>query len=142
MSKPEWKALVLSIIAAGAGLFLAFALHDGMCFSRAGAIICVIAVFFAYQKIPDRLAKKVADFLAEHLSREKISAVVADRTITEEQAKQVEAETRNEVSVVVDETIKRLLRLEVSLLVVGTIIWGFGDIPFNHFYPACTCACR
>jgi len=140
MSKPEWAALALSIIAVVGGVVLAFALHDGMSFSRSGAVVCIIAVFFAYQKIPDRLVKEVPGFLDEFLPKE-ISEAIADRIATEEQVKRIDAETRKAVGAKVDETIKRLLRLEASLLVAGTIIWGFGDIPFNQFWSAGTCLC-
>jgi hypothetical protein len=142
MTKQEWIALFCCILIALLGLRIAWICHDGNWFARSGAILCIVAVIFAYLELRTRLAG-VPGFVDAHLRKasetvvEKILAGGADRTTAETAARKFESDVMSEVTAEVEQTRKRLLRFEASLLVVGTLIWGFGDLPVDFLLHHC-----
>ena len=139
MTKYEYRAILLSTLAATFGLALAFYFKGGHWFSRAGAVITAIAIVFAAQELRERLVN-VSSFAEEQfeLRRPELLkhgiAVGLNQSETEAAVAKVESELRAEIAAEVRSTKRRLLRVEVALLVAGTLIWGFGDLPLDFLF--------
>jgi hypothetical protein len=136
MSTYERRALVLSVLATLLGLGAAFAFSGSHFFARSGAVILVIAIVFGSLELRERLARAPA-FVEEKLrnSRAELLKQGTESGLISAAAaaivSQVETEVRNEVGAEVQKASKRVLRVEVSLLVAGTLIWGFGDLAID-----------
>jgi hypothetical protein len=143
MTKQERIALSLSVLTILLGLWMAHAHHDGSYFARSGTILCIIAVIFAYLELRARLAR-VPAFIDEHLPKYLATVIEAglargaDRATAEDAARKLESVVRSEVSAEAEKARKRLLRFEAILLVVGTFIWGFGDLLVDSLLRHCT----
>lgn len=139
MSKYEHRAIPLSVLAAAAGLALAFHFKAGHWFGRAGAIITAIAVIFAALELRERVGKATV-LAAEEFQRscsellKQGEAASLNQSSAEAAVVQVEAEVRAEVAKAARQASRRLLRVEVFLLVIGTLVWGFGDLPLDGLF--------
>jgi hypothetical protein len=139
MSKYERNALVLGVVVAVVGLAIAVVNRSGAPFARSGAGVVVVAILFGALDLRERVrhsptivedvirgshAGYVAGTVAQGLDRTKAEAVVA----------RVEEDARKQVRAQVDRSIRRLLRIEFGLLIAGTLIWGFGDLPLDILF--------
>jgi hypothetical protein len=136
MSKHECYALAAGIGIAALGLALSVINHTGACFARSGAAVVVVAIVFGALQLRERVRKAPA-FVEEQLQKNHPDYVSQgtrrglDQKASEELVAQIEGEVRNDVNKQVENASKRLLLVEVMLLIAGTIIWGFGDIPVD-----------
>jgi len=139
MSKHERYALVAGLAVAVMGLVISVMKHEGLPFARSGAGVVVVAILFGALQLRERVRSSPA-FVdevirkshAEHVD-EAVAAGLA-RTKAEEVVSGVEEKARNEVKQQVDRSSRRLLRVELGLLIAGTLIWGFGDIPVDALF--------
>lgn len=139
MTKYEYRAIGLSVLAAAVGLLVAVMRQEGHWFGRSGAVVTVIAIVFASLKLSDRVAKAPA---VVHKQLQKQSPDSKQMFISgglnqadaEEAVQLLQTEVTNEVSKAVDDAIRRLLRVEVYILIVGTLLWGFGDLPLDAYF--------
>jgi len=136
MTKYEWRVLFVSIFLAAGGLVLDFWFRNEHWFMRSGALITAIAVLFAGLELRKRLERAVP-FVKERFRHERPDLVkqakaqglgpeaaeAAVESIGETAVRETEEEARR--------FYKHLLRVEVALLVTGTLIWGFGDMPID-----------
>jgi hypothetical protein len=139
MSKYEKFAINLSIFTAIIGLALSLHMKQGHWFGRSGAMITVIAIIFTSIELRNRVYK-VISFSEKQLQIQRSEVIKqftnAGLSGAEVEAKfqKIEEEIRKNISTEVDKVRRRLLRVEVILLVVGTLIWGFGDLPLDALW--------
>ena len=125
-------AYLISIIIGITGFLLEFykLTFVDMWFSRSGALICVMSVIFLLLTIRNTNAfRRVTEGFAEsqkiltRLNPERVNVTVEefnrrmDRTVDESARKEQE---------------KQIIH-EGSILIMGTVIWAFGDVLFKYF---------
>lgn len=145
MTRHEQIAIGTAIGIAIAGLAIAILTQEGHYFARSGALVSVIAIVLAATDLKKRLAAAPA-FIEEQLvhARERwldsTKAAGLDdaqaQAAIEHAARQLRADAQAEINRVT----QRILMIELGLLIVGTLIWGFGDLPIDWVFPK-DCAC-
>ena len=129
MDKTEIFSILLSSIVLMIGAFLGY-YHDPLDFSRSGSVLVVIAVLFtafgAKRKLGDLIIKTVVKPLSVKMSVPLDPSDEEDRDLSEKIDKYF-SKIRNEV----ERRLFRALIVEVVILVVGTFVWGFGDIIYK-----------
>jgi len=139
MKKYEIYAILLSICTAITGFLVAVLWQEAHWFARSGAVVTVIGIIFASLKLSDRVAKAIelanskiqehrADFLQNLINRG------MDQANAEKLFLKFEAEIRGEVATSVQEFNRRFLKVEISVLIAGTLLWGFGDLPLDSYF--------
>jgi len=133
MNTKIFFAILLSIITLIIGYFIAKHYEDGTHFARSGSAVVIIAVIFAASDLKNRI-KKAPGFAKKRLrdvTKEKI-AQYKNSGLSTEQAEGIfqsaEEETLSDIQDMVDKYIDRILKVELSIALVGTFIWGFGDL--------------
>ena len=132
MTKFEKIAVASSLLIAITGLIFGYMI-DGIYFSRSGSLIVVVGIIYGLLDLPSRLAnidswveneaKKNKDKILEANKTEGISAAKSEQ-VFEEVVKDMTDEIKNRAK----KARQRLVFIEGSILVIGTLIWGFGDI--------------
>lgn len=95
--------------------------NDWTWFGRSGAILTAYGIVITYLDLQGFLAKSVEDISAridKHLETHDLSQV------PDEKIDQIEAQK----DAIFAGIIKSMRRVEFSILVLGTIIWGYGDL--------------
>lgn len=135
MTRFEKKALFWSLVAGISGIFLSFLLKDGAWFARSGALITAVAVWFAsidlrarLRAAPDALAKPLAEQKADLLARKE------EFKFTEQQIQEIYDQIERNSRAILENANRALSQrfhyIELYLFLIGTLIWGFGDLPF------------
>lgn len=140
MGKLEKRAILLSMLAALFGIMCSYWLNDWGHFARSGSIITVIAIIFASLDLRERL-QKADSFVEQQLQIARPGIIQQARNNglpqsgVDSSVEQFESDIRNEVRDAMDKASKRLLRVEIALFGIGTLIWGYGDITAKFFLP-------
>jgi len=133
----EKKALFWSLVAGISGIFLSFLLKDGTWFARSGALITAVAVWFASIDLPARLLLAAPDALAKPLAEQKADLLARKEEFkfTEQQIQQIFDQIERDSRAILDKANRALSQrfhyVELYLFLIGTLIWGFGDLPFR-----------
>jgi len=141
LTKVESKAISLSIVAGLIGVALSIAVQDGTWFGRSGAIISIVAVWFASRELKSGLqsAAGVIEGVLEEQKAEFIKDAEKYRW-TEEQTRKlwekIERDSRAAFADANRSVMLRVHKVELYLFIIGTFIWGFGDLPFALYYGA------
>ncbi|SOY97237.1 membrane hypothetical protein [Cupriavidus taiwanensis] len=132
MTGREYLALILSTALSAIGLIMSFHFGKGEWFARSGSLITCVAVIFASLQLRSQLAT-IPSFLDSQLNthRAEILSAFGDPTEAERHLREVSDAVRTEVAAAARTADKRLYWIELSLFVVGTLIWGYGDVPLN-----------
>jgi hypothetical protein len=107
-------------------------------FARSGAMVTVVAIVFASLDIRERL-KAVPGIFDNQLkkSRDFLRQLGRTNGLDNEECDEFEnkfaVESRKDVQGGVNKASKRVFRVELILFIVGTIIWGFGDLATDWF---------
>lgn len=136
MDKYEKAAIFISIVIASVGFGLSFC-YGGTHFSRSGALIVVVGIIYGLQELPSRLAN--IDLWARNQAEEAKPEVIrslkeqgADDDTAESVYKETVRATLKEINTLAKSKRKKLVLIESVILISGTLIWGFGDIPFSQ----------
>lgn len=132
MSKYEKIAISLSAIIAVAGLACGLS-TKGMNFARSGALIVIVGVIYGLLDLPSRLAEIDSWAKNEGINaKPKLLASMKAEGVSDEDAEkvfeQVLGETIIEINAAARNKRKWLVFVEGAILVLGTLIWGFGDL--------------
>lgn len=140
LNKYECRAILLSLISGFVGLFASFSYQQGHWFARSGAAITIIAIIFASLELRQKLSD-VMPFIEKELIRHRgefEKAADHEKIDKGKFIKEVESSIKYDVEKVVKEKYRRILLIEVSLFVIGTIIWGFADLPLDAIFKHCS----
>ena len=151
ITKLNWQepaAYTASIGALFAGLVLGYS-YDPVWLGRAGSVIIVCGVLLAASRKIDILHDKSKELIAEH-RKKMFPEILSEFTdadgspISPEQAKKHEQriydETTNDVGALIEER-RHVFKLhEVSIVVAGTLINGFGEWGLKTVLTALFCA--
>ena len=104
--------LAAAVLSMAAGLWLSVATTDWMWFARSGAVLTALGLVLASRKI--LIAR--ADLVALLGDMERVDG--AERTVRLESFKRLQRDLDRQV----------MEKAGFGLLVVGTLVWGFGDL--------------
>ena len=104
--------LLAAVLSAGLGLWASVATDDWMWFARSGAVMTALGLVLASRKI--LIAR--ADLVALLADMERADG--AERTARLESFKRLQRDLDRQV----------MEKVGFGLLIVGTIVWGFGDL--------------
>ena len=135
MKKPELISIILSVLTLSIGLYCSLTI-DQSSFSRSGSLLVVYAVFFMLFGTKTKFNDALSVALLEGISQKtKISKEVRGLGGTLDDEQEVfEMALKNSISHirdVINREQTKLLRVEASILTIGTIVWSFGDLPFK-----------
>lgn len=132
MSQPEQYAVGLSVVVVIGFALLSTALCSGATFARSGPVVIVVAIVFGSLHLRSRLDrwKQVVRCVADETKATLLNEVGATPERIEAAVDQAVAQAKRELIPMVEAAKKRLIRTEASLLIAGTMIWGFGDLLF------------
>lgn len=139
MSKQELTALIASAITLVIGLAAAITLHEGHWFARSGSIVAIVSILFASLEIRKRLADAGGIVDAVLLKqRSETMRMCSEKNLDMETSldlvERIDSEARAKIDEQIKSASKRVLRVELGLLLVGTFIWGFGDLPLDRWF--------
>ena len=127
------KTEILSILISGFVLFVGAVsgyYHDPMDFARSGSALVVIAVLFTVFGVKRKLDDLLVTIIAKRFSVNSEHSLDVnneeDKDLPEQLAKYC-GKIKDEVS----RRSLRALRVEAAILMVGTLIWGFGDLVYK-----------
>ncbi|MBV8622883.1 MAG: hypothetical protein JO174_05290 [Herbaspirillum sp.] len=138
-TKVENRAIALSVLAGVVGVAFSIALRDGTWFSRAGAAITAAAVWFASRDLK-AIFQATAVVIDQVIAQNKVAHFKEAETngLDEEQNKEiwqiVERDSRAAFEEANRHMMSRVHKVELYLFIIGTFIWGFGDLPFTFYY--------
>lgn len=147
LSKDEKHSIATSVLVGAAGYVISIFTCEDV-FPRFGAVIVCIGVYFATRGFTLRM--DIFEPVAEEMKRKKIDECLSgieskrgnipDQQIDEakesllSRARELDNNARREVY-----RLKlRLLRVESSIIIAGTLIWAFGDWAVYGGYVTCT----
>ena len=131
LARKESQAVIWAAISLVAGFVINWYWPKTKAFPRSGSVVVCIGIFFALRDlIPKYRAEyeTTLDWLeskrAEHDIVPSLEALRNKARGTTDYAKDL-AKRRGE------ESIRRAVTVDTSLLLTGTLVWSFGDIPFK-----------
>lgn len=129
----ENRAIVCSIIVAVFGVLASIFLHDWQWFGRSGSVITVIAIYFAsceFRKKIEKAPSLANDIFDENKEQylESVKHKIPDEN-KEKVLKIAKTQAMEEIEHIAKNTYDRFLKVETGIFIVGTLIWGFGDLP-------------
>ena len=137
---PEKMAIACSAFSVLLGMVAAACLSDGDHLARSGSVLVVIALLLAASQLKTKVESAVG-FVEQQLEGMGSGggSVHIDNDASSEESRELWEKTKKEVlrdvSEKVDAIIKRILRVELWLALIGTLIWGFGDLLFWFVWP-------
>ena len=132
MTKYEKLAITISLVIVIVGLL--FGLYtEGVNFSRAGALVVIVGIVYGLLDLPSKLtnidswargeAEKVKPSVLESLKDQG-----ADNKKAEGIYKKTIDEAIEEINWAAQKRKRKLVLVGGAILIVGTLIWGFGDL--------------
>lgn len=125
---------VLTLIAAGGGLYLAWT-ESAVWLNRAGAAVIIIGVLAATSRFQEWIEQKADSFVEEHFEPTTAKVIAELESLhgelPEELKKTIRTETRasltKSLEKIFDGDRRRIKSWEVGLVILGTFLNGFGD---------------
>ena len=134
MTTREKFAIFFSFSLAGTGVALSIVCQDWEIFQRFGSLIVAVGVWFTFDDLREKTSAAV-DKVEELFNKERkeISNYLQEQGKTDEQSKALLKHLHDglfgkDLPNAIKDTRKRLKFVESSILITGTIIWGFGDL--------------
>jgi hypothetical protein len=131
--KSEKIAIFLSILILTIGLYLGVK-YAGHYFARSGSLVVCVAVIFIFYHLEHNLIHLVSQSreLWENSKNDVIEQSVSEDEVSKEQASATVNSVINQFHTLLEDGVekakRRAVRIEVSLLILGTLVWGFGDL--------------
>lgn len=132
MTNYEKIAISSTVIIAAAGLYCGLT-TEGINFARSGSLIVIIGVIFGLLDLPSRLSEIdiwVKD-QAENIKSSVIESIAPNSENNEHAEIAFDKAAKQAISDINSEARKKriqLILIEGIILVIGTLIWGFGDL--------------
>ena len=123
-----WSALTLLV-----GFSLSVHNCSFLWLARSGSVVTAVGIWFAGLGLRDRV-ETVPTFVEAQfeICLQEILAIAANGGISGEEAaraaERIKTEVQMELGSLARAASKRLLRVELSILIAGTLVWGFGDL--------------
>ncbi|EOK5734560.1 hypothetical protein ACWOUW_004251 [Vibrio vulnificus] len=133
LTSEEKRTLALTILTLIVGYLIAIFLNDPLVFSRFGSIVVCLGIYWGMKDYPG-LLDKFKDFSdsIKHKHIGEISKELEKSGVSNDEVEQFnkDAMTRfdKQVNQQFSEMKERFFKFEASILCLGTIIWGFGDL--------------
>lgn len=140
-----FSSVIISIAILGTGIWLSFASSDWTIFSRSGSLLVIVALIMALTDHSGWLRKiiKIGDNSLSEKAKEEFKRAFSKNI--EEDLKRFEiVKSKNEIDYLTDvkvqdylqnfpnrigiEIRKSIQKYELSIAIIGTLVWGFGDI--------------
>jgi hypothetical protein len=131
--KNIYISIGLSVIALILGFSIAKKDNDSFHFARSGSVVVMIAATFAASDLKKKISS-APSFAIQQMSNDTNEYYERYRKagLSDDQLKKilidVKDETVSEIQDMVDRYLNRILRIELSLGLIGTFVWGFGDL--------------
>lgn len=128
----ENRAIICSVIAIIVGVLVSIFQNDWLWFGRSGSVITVIAIYFASCEFRKKIEK--APFLADKIFDENQEQYIANlkHKIPDKNKEQIlkmaKTQTMEEIEQISKKIYDRFLKVETGIFIIGTLIWGFGDL--------------
>lgn len=124
---PAMEGVVFSVGVGISGVIVSFINNDWEWFQRAGSLIVAIGVYVAARDIGsvDRQLKSTIALGTAELINEDKTKILNGKDLSGED---IEAISNKVNDAVYAGLLKFHLKIEATILIVGTIIWGFGDL--------------
>lgn len=132
-----------------AGTILGY-LYDSVWLNRFGSLIIVVGVVITAIKVSDILNQQIEQFMTEGHQRQMEKLIDVNQSFfggspppgyIESLERAVKEKVLETFAVYKQKRIDRVKRVEISVLVFGTITNGFGDFLLNLFKAAAVCSC-
>lgn len=142
MSKYEKLAIVCAFVVLVLGLLMAWHFKDGLWFGRSGSLVTVVAVVFASLQLRGRVEKApaFAEEQLKHLHETLHLSPGFEKLRVEQQeeiAEEVKQSVRRDVADITGKVTRRLYFVELWLFIIGTLIWGYADVPLDWWLKNC-----
>lgn len=132
MYRAFYYVIAICLIIIGAWLSCINFLNDNTWLARSGSLVVVLGILSVLSSISERRFSKGIFGLSTLVSRLTIAERFSSNQIEESnilnqfkaEAAKLEKELDNEMEDVIS-------KLEAILLIFGTVLWGFGDLPFK-----------
>ena len=140
LSNAETYSIYISIALGIVGYIISLFTCDDV-FPRFGSLIVCIGVFFSIKDLPKRLDVIQAVFQDEiQLMRATVDELTKNNPADINMKKQMESpikKAENKMHQTLFEARNRMLKIEGSIIIAGTLIWGFGDYFVPKTYLSC-----
>ena len=139
ITKFEKRAIAWSVGAALLGILGSYFAKNGEWSARSGAVISAVAVWFASKDLKSKL-DAAPEFVANQLAKFKpeFMSLISGKKLGPEEAEkaflELKSETHKDLNEAMDEYARRFVKTEMALFIIGTLIWGFGDLPFRYIW--------
>ena len=128
--KDEFKILNFAIAIGIVGFILEFIIPGHQSFSRSGSLIVCIGIWFGYKDFKNTYIDNFnSEIEALETNRRQNDIVWSDSDLENK----VRGTTDEVIERKEDEkniSIERVAKIDIAILLLGTIIWGFGTLPF------------
>ena len=135
ISKDERHSIYASTGLLLSGYILAIAICDPVMFARFGSLIVCVGVIFGIKGLPQLLdavqpiykkeIQKLRDAIDAACNGHEFEAHI--RAATAEKVEPEIAKLEQKLSRTLFSVKNRLLRIEGAIVIIGTLVWGFGD---------------
>ncbi len=127
--QPALYGQFLSLAVIAIGFTAGIVSGDWTWFSRSGSVVVAIGVLVAAHDINEALREIELEDVDE-LVRQVAAEVIPDITIN---ADDIEKVKKKAIRIIRNDFVSKYKKVEVTLIILGTLIWGFGDI-FDRYY--------
>lgn len=135
ITKKEWQSIFSASVLAVLGYILSIFLCDSELFARFGSVIVCVGIIFSLDGFSNSidLMGEVADERMERV-RSELYENIEFYPIGQELKNMIKEKTETDVNEavinvrkIISKTKMRLLKVEATIVIIGTLIWGFGD---------------
>ena len=135
----EQRIYLATILLSVMGVALSISLKDWQCFARSGSLIVILGIIVAWKDITGNLQayiNAIIDVLAKKIQEIENGStrglLYSGRKNSEDKSR---LKSYNDKLQELDRLMKlRLKTLEVFILILGTLVWGYGDLIGNLLY--------
>jgi hypothetical protein len=133
LSKYERWTIALSAVALVVGLAVSIHCDSGIPLTRSGAALTAIGIVFAAQKLQDKAREAMAEAYQIIVSQSHIVFDELGGKVSKGQLEAIAKPLVEGLPEVVEGRIRQFLMIETVVLVAGTVVWGFGDLPLDKW---------
>lgn len=124
--KLEYSYLILSVVFAGVSFYIDWqSVSETTWFSRSGAIVVLAAAFVEF-RLSKFLYDDVFNSLKKTARKQAGMPAISDNKIV-----QGNIESNLIEKPIMPESRKTLINYTHTLIIIGTLIWAYGDLPFK-----------
>ncbi|GGC79338.1 hypothetical protein [Marinobacter halophilus] len=146
LSKDEKHSIYATIVLLLVGYLIAAGICEPTMFARFGALAVCVGIIFSMKGLPEIIEAARPRF-TDHAQemRELADKMFVDKGLDSEQRESAHSKLEplieeyiSGTGKTIDMVKRRLLRIEGTIVVIGTLVWGFGDYLVLEGIQACT----